>query len=428
MASQISSQQASEIISRIIKSSVFEGSRTMVKLLQYLAEKSQEDSGEGVKEYQIATEALGRKSDFDPRLDAYVRTQITRLRSKLLEYTLTEGVNDPFRIEIPKGAYKLVIVPASQARVLSSQAEMVEEPDGADAHENSEPNKSELPQEFRQHQIRFWEKRTFALTFLALAVLGVVLWALMVRRAQPSAERAGIDQDVAAFWKGFVSGGRGPLVVYSNARFVGNPAENLHYFDPQKDPPNSMVDFYTGVGEVLAIDALDKVFIPQGISMQVKRGDLLSLDDAQINNLIFVGAPAENPSVKDVVALRYFGFQPIANGPRKGYSGFRNLRPQNKELEFYVNSPDRPIIDDYAIVARVPGLNQEHKILLAAGTTTIGTEAAIEFVCHKDTVRLFLDKLGTESPDMNFEAVLYIKIARGVPIKTELVAFRKYAS
>jgi hypothetical protein len=68
------------------------------------------------------------------------------------------------------------------------------------------------------------------------------------------------------------------------------------------------------------------------------------------------------------------------------------------------------------------------KILLAAGTTTIGTEAAVEYLCHQETLRVLLDKLGTQNPDLNFEAILSVKVARGVPVKTALVAFRKYPS
>src|SRR5271163_305655 len=48
-----------------------------------------------IKEYQIATEVLGRSTDFDPQLDSMVRVQAGRLRVKLTEYYGTDGAGDP---------------------------------------------------------------------------------------------------------------------------------------------------------------------------------------------------------------------------------------------------------------------------------------------------------------------------------------------
>jgi len=254
--------------------------------------------------------------------------------------------------------------------------------------------------------------------------LGLALWTLLTR---PNSQQQ-VDPVVAKFWGSFSSDGQGPLVVYSNARFAREPKSNIHSYDARFDPPDSVLDHFTGVGEVLAIHELDQVFIPLGVPIHITRGALLSLDDAKSRDVILVGRPAEGPSVNDLVALRYFEFQDITEGPHQGDLAVRDLHPQDKEHELYLKSPELPITDDYAIVARVPGLNKDHKILLAAGTTTIGTEAAVEYLCHVDTLRVLVDKLGPQTPDQNFEAVLYLKIARGIPVKTELIAIRNYSS
>lgn len=86
-----------------------------------------------------------------------------------------------------------------------------------------------------------------------------------------------------------------------------------------------------------------------------------------------------------------------------------------------MNLPRKPISDDYAIIARLPGLASNRSILLAAGTTTIGTQAAVEYVSHPDTLEVLLRKLGSNR-DKPFEAVLYVRVARGVPVHSELVA------
>lgn len=429
MAPQVKAGQDSEIIDRIVSSSAFQGSDLLIRLLRYLAEKSREDAEKGVKEYQIATEALGRKSDFDPRLDSYVRTQVTRLRAKLLEYTLTEGVNDPFVVKIPRGAYKLIIEPGRQAHTQSSAANMVvKDTEVADTLEDVQKT-LDAREEFHSNQVDSWKKWTIALAIIAVLAASLALWmtffahSMQFGRKQPT-----IDPIVAKFWKNFMSNRQGPLVAYSNNRFAQEGNSDIHTYVAGRDSPSSVLDTFTGVGEVLAVHALDQIFIPQGIAIRPSRGALLSLDDVKSSNLILVGRSFEETSVDNILTLRYFRFQPVDQGPRKGELAVRDLNPQGKSREFYLTSPGLPSIDDYAIIARVPGLNKEHKILFAAGTTTIGTEAAVEYLCHPETLSVLLDKLGKQNYEANFEAVLYVKIARGVPVKTELVAFRKYPS
>ena len=58
-----------------------------------------------LKEYVIATEALGRDVSFDPRLDPIVRTEARKLRARLAKYYETEGSSDPVRVEFRKGSY-----------------------------------------------------------------------------------------------------------------------------------------------------------------------------------------------------------------------------------------------------------------------------------------------------------------------------------
>ena len=60
------------------------------------------------KEYAIATEALGRPSDFDPRADPAVRVEVRRLRQKLTEYDAGPGRGADIELEVPKGAYAII--------------------------------------------------------------------------------------------------------------------------------------------------------------------------------------------------------------------------------------------------------------------------------------------------------------------------------
>src|SRR5215467_5249774 len=100
-------EQCFQQIERLTKSHSLHSSESLCKLLRYLAEHAIDHPGIALKEYQIATEVLGRPVGFDPQSDSTVRVQAGRLRVKLAEYYAHEGVDDPILVEIPKGSYVL---------------------------------------------------------------------------------------------------------------------------------------------------------------------------------------------------------------------------------------------------------------------------------------------------------------------------------
>ena len=95
-----------EQLELILASRVFRLAARSRAFLRYVVEHSLDDAPP--KEYSIATEVLGRSSDYDPAVDATVRVEAGRLRNRLREYYDTEGIDDPVAIEIPKGGYAAV--------------------------------------------------------------------------------------------------------------------------------------------------------------------------------------------------------------------------------------------------------------------------------------------------------------------------------
>jgi len=90
---------------KILASPDFTKSRRYSELLRYLVEKQME--GTPVKEVSIAIDVFGKDATFDPAEDTIVRVSIGNLRKRLEHYYLTEGKEDPLRIEIPRGNYEV---------------------------------------------------------------------------------------------------------------------------------------------------------------------------------------------------------------------------------------------------------------------------------------------------------------------------------
>ena len=92
-------------LERILASRAFQGAGRSGALLRFLLERTLAGQADQLKEYTVGAEALGRGESFDPRTDAIVRVEISRLRSRLSHYYATEGSANPVRIVVPKGSY-----------------------------------------------------------------------------------------------------------------------------------------------------------------------------------------------------------------------------------------------------------------------------------------------------------------------------------
>src|SRR5258706_13710858 len=403
-------------IEKLLASHSLHGSESLCKLLSYLANHSLEHPGASPKEYQIATEVFGRQQDFDPHVDSMVRVQAGRLRTKLAEYYASEGGDDQIMVELPKGTYALTFHPR---------------PHGAGRNHASTSHEASSNLEVNGRASRAGIFTIVALSVVLASVVAVATDRFLNRRiaeARVTSDSPDVPVAFHVFWKGFLTGPQEPWVIFSNAAFVGRPYVGMRYYNRAKDSGAVITDHYTGVGEVLAVHALDNVFGRIHQQIRVKRGSLFSLDDAKNNDLIFIGSPSENLTLLEVPNTEEFAFQQINSRPRNGTIEIINFRPESGESkEFLPSSPDETLTEDYSIIALKRGLNPAHSVLILAGATTIGTQAAVEYVCQQDSLEQLLLRLSvSNSGELKpFEAVIRVKVAKGVPMGTELVSLRK---
>lgn len=92
-------------LNNICQSSQFKSSNQLKKILIYLVCQTLDGKQESIKAYSIATEALGRRDDFDPSSDSIVRAQTHRIRTKLHKYYSAEHYDSGVVIELPLNSY-----------------------------------------------------------------------------------------------------------------------------------------------------------------------------------------------------------------------------------------------------------------------------------------------------------------------------------
>jgi hypothetical protein len=400
-------------IDRLIESPLLQGSEALCRLVRYLAEHTLNYPGEHLKEYQIATEVLGRPPDFDPHADSSVRVQVGRLRTKLAEYYSSIGTHDPILVEIPKGKY-----------TLSFQNRTVDQESGFSIQILPMPT-----------PLAPVGRRGFGKVVLVSSVLACVLvgtGALIVISRQTKAANSVhsgsvVHQQQSALerlWTPFLHGEEEPFVVFKNATFTGNSETGLRRFDPSRDNPDQQIQRYTGIGEVMGVLELDQLFDKFGSHFRVKRDGLFTVDDARHNNLIFVGSPGKNQNLNEIPGTREFTFRRLADRPHQFKRAVVDSHPRSGTTGVYAaRSGTKPEQVDYAIVALVRGLDPSRWTLFLEGTSTVATQAAVDFVCNEGSISELIRRLRlTNSTDLKpFEVLLRVKTANDVPLETQLV-------
>lgn len=95
-----------EQLVRVVNSPGFVSSARLCRFLTHIVNRTIEGDPDSLKEFSIAMEVFDRTSDYDPNIDAIVRVEARRLRSKLKAY-YEEGAgrSDPVLIGLRPGSY-----------------------------------------------------------------------------------------------------------------------------------------------------------------------------------------------------------------------------------------------------------------------------------------------------------------------------------
>jgi hypothetical protein len=379
-------------LEKILRSRLMQGSEILRTLLRFIV-RSAIDGQENLKEFVIATEVFGRTSDFNPRIDSVVRVQAGRLRSKLLEYYVTEGREDPVLIELPKGHYAPVFSYSRHDSLPQSDktAGTAERVEAADVYP------------------------------------------------------AEVYQDIALLWGQMLQAPEPVLVVFSNSIFHGTSETGLRLFNSldeishHPDLPagenvtsqSPRVDHYTGIGEAMGIYFFGEFFARIHHPHRVKRSLLLNWDDVRTENIVALGSPAENLFLSDLPRQQDFIFRWMRDERHHEVNAIVNTNPQPGEQECYLarqygQSPSQ-VSEDYAVISSLTGLSRKNRLMILAGINTFGTQAAAEYVTRPEYIHDLISHLNLASagqepklPD-DYQILIKVKVAGGVPIDISYV-------
>jgi hypothetical protein len=384
------------LVERIAESQHLKSSQRLCQFLLYVADCAVRVAPEDATEQQIGIRVFGRPPGYNSSEDSIVRTHARLLRQKLELYFAQEGAREEILLEIPKGHYLPNFLP---------RPGKIPAPHGT----KTMPVERQESAPFRVRNSRL-ASVSVALLLAALATVGVLVW-------HPWNRLRATESAVDTFWHPFLTG-EPPIVIFSNALFTGDSTNGLRYAEPEESNSTihrPIVDTYTGIGELSSVYSLTRLFDAHQTTFILKRSLLVTWDEAEMRNLIFIGSRAENPSLRVLPGTTDFTMVAAPDS-----AGIVNHTPKAGEPALY-SRPEHPLSSDYAILALLPGVQPGKRILIFSGLTTFGTQAAVDYVCRPETAGELLKKItGPKGEIQPFEAVLQTTIAGGVPMNTRL--------
>ena len=415
------------LLERIVQSKGFQKSQRPTDFLLYICRKAIDGRTNELNEQDIGENVFGRKEGFDPGLDNIVRVTARRVRQKLGEYYAGEGQEESLILSMPVGGY----IPRFETRPpLAFEPEAME----AAAVAAPEPPVTHVPSApaIRAGQPFPFGKLAVAIALLLLAVSAGLIWRLRPHEAP-------LDLPADAMWKTLLTGGRrsifvpgdSALVLFENhthrpvalgdyiskrylAQIPQDAVQNLNVEREEAERPyNSVVDVRFAAQLARLPEA------QKAIDIVLARD--LSMEDLKESNVILSGAREANPWVQMFQdGLDYLIID------RQQFDNYIvvNHHPTNGEPSAYTYKSDDPAHVAYAIVAYMPNLSGQGRVLLVQGTTMAGTEAAMDFVLDRDRLNKLLGPHMQHRQVPPFQVLLETTNINGSSPQSRILSYR----
>ncbi len=98
-------QEEQAELQNLLETQEFRRSGNLARFLRYICEEYWAGRADQICEFGIATQALGRRGDFDPAMDSVVRVTARAIRHRLQLYYRNNGADRHIQVELPMGQY-----------------------------------------------------------------------------------------------------------------------------------------------------------------------------------------------------------------------------------------------------------------------------------------------------------------------------------
>jgi hypothetical protein len=395
------------LVQRIAESRHFRKSPRLRGFLLFLAERSLEGRIHELTEQNIGCQVFDRPIGYKPAEDNIVRVSVRQLRSKLKEYFDSEGREEEFTLEVPRGGYVPVFKSAERVGIqAAARALPVWVAVAA----------SVLALMALAVAFGLWRENR-ALKAGAAATAPTLVGELLLKSNQPVTV---VLSDYALVLMQNLSGGNlVGLEDYATRRYLSG--------SPNSTEP-SIINLWqtlatrqiTSADNVTLVSRLLKAHPDRRDQILIRHSRSIDIRDFKAGNFILQGGVRAIPWAALFERQLNFHYERLETGDL-----FRNMRPLAGERTEYASGVHGKT--SYARVAFVPNLSGTGKVLLVAGFGMAASEAAAEFVLSPSSVSLVQRTLGQSdlSRTAYFELMLETSVLDGSGNGARIVAFRR---
>lgn len=433
---------------------LFSQSKRYPALLRFVVEQTLAGNADQVKERSIGMEVFGRTPGYDANADPVVRVTAGEIRKRLAQYYYDPTHGDEIRVELPTGSYVPVfqrfVEPVMPPAALPAPA--AAEPASALSAPPANPNA--LPQlvpspaaaasthapaasqyQPAVHQVHHTAHPILTLLLVFVTLLLGLAGGYWYRQYLQSRIPVPIpaDQSVDDFWQPMTAG---PATV---TFCLGEPARDS---SGDTDPaqairhPKLTEPLYFrlrqsglfALADVVTLTRMTDVLERQKKSFRVSAASEASFAQLREGPAVLIGAFDNLWTMRLTRDLR-FGFDSIDG------NAFIVDRKMNRKQDSASNEksqwftawdlPYEKLARDYAIVARYRDSLTGQPVVIAAGISEEGTEAAGELISNPTDLNALLVDAPANWRSMNMEAVIETQVIDGHsgPPKVRAVEF-----
>jgi len=398
-----------EQLERLLVHPLFANSKRYPAMLAYVVEQTLLGNATELKERSIGIEVFGRAPTYDANADPVVRITAGEVRKRLIQYYYDSSHRGELIVELPIGSY----VPVFQAPEGSG-----EQVSGAQVPEL--PTQSALPQTAAVVDLptgRWWWPLLAGLVLVAGAVgLGIGWRYRELRDYQP-------PSNIDRFWAPITAG------TTTATYCLGEPAKNLdvgsiNSFDTpiSNSKPEPLYFRLHYSGHLALADVITLTRTAAALETRHKAFRVIPASEATFAQLregpiVAIGAFDNIWTLRITQKLR-FGFE-----SKDGVALIVDRKSQ-KETTWATawDLPYEKLSRDYAIVARIHDSTTGQPVIIAAGISEEGTEAAGEILYNPVYLDSLLAKLPRNWEQLNMEAVIETQVIQGHPGPPSILA------
>lgn len=366
VVAEITPEQTIEHLDAVLASPCFATSRRSQEFLRYIVMETVHGRGDQIKERNIAQEVFGRGTDFEPGEDSLVRVKAREIRKRLAEYYDSTPAGC-IRIELPLGGY----VPQIRA--------------------TCESHKEEIP----NNEVAVAGKPITRRRFMWL--LG------------GSGTALGAASIATMFYRP-----RRPLDLLWTPVFA-TKTPMLIFIPVLKDRATGALDDRVGIGPAAALRRAADFLTRHKYPYHLRFGADLTYSQLREQPSLLLGGFSSDWSLRMTRDLRFSLKRDNADQVIVDNSSGRTWQAVNPTANGYADQ-------DYGILCRLFDSASEQIVMLAAGITTFGTEAAAN--TFFDSVAF--DQVVQQAPDnwsqKNLQAVVRVSIIGTTPSSPQIVA------